>query len=53
MINETGQLVEGAGLKSDLAAQLESEGKISVANANLVVEVLTEQLASGVEGGWQ
>ncbi|MCX7386470.1 MAG: hypothetical protein NTX48_07360 [Planctomycetales bacterium] len=47
MINETGQLVEGAGLKSDLAAQLESEGKISVANANLVVEVLTEQLASG------
>ena len=46
-LNDAAQLVEGDGLKSDLAAQLQSEGKISVENSTLVVDVLTEQLAAG------
>ena len=53
-LNNANQLVEGDGLSSQLAAQLQSEGKISEQNSSLVVEVLTEQLASGalkVEGG--
>ena len=46
-LNEAGQLVEGDGLKSDLASQLQTEGRISEENSRLVVDVLTEQLASG------
>ena len=46
-LNEADQLVEGDGLKFDLATQLQSEGKISAENSALVVDVLAEQLASG------
>ena len=53
-LNNANQLVEGDGISSQLAAKLQSEGNISELNSSLVVEVLTEQLASGalkVEGG--
>ena len=53
-LNDANQLVEGDGLKAELAATLQAEGKISEANANLVAKLLTEQLASGnlkIEGG--
>ncbi|MDA1230020.1 MAG: hypothetical protein O2856_04535, partial [Planctomycetota bacterium] len=53
-LNDSSSLVEGDGLKSDLADQLQADGQISEENANLVVEVMTEQLAAGalkIEGG--
>ena len=46
-LNDADSLVEGDGLKSDLAETLKSEGQISEENANLVVDVLAEQLTAG------
>lgn len=45
--NEANELIEGDGLSADLAQKLLTDGQISEANANLVVDVVTEQLASG------
>jgi len=45
--NAASELVEGDGLKPDLAQKLLTEGQISEANAGLVAEVVAEQLQSG------
>ena len=53
-LNDANQLVEGDALKAELAATLQADGRISDENAELVVKVMNEQLASGAlrtEGG--
>ncbi|MCA9012283.1 MAG: hypothetical protein KDB01_21175 [Planctomycetaceae bacterium] len=47
-LNSKNQLVEGDALNPNLPGLLHSEGELSEANANLVTEVLSEQLTSGV-----